>query len=172
MSKDQMHYKELVDDALRNVVRQALARVAESGLPGNHHLYVSFRSHYPGVLAPEHLRQKYPDEITIVLQHQYWGLAVGEDSFEITLSFNGVHELLSVPFGAITGFVDPSVRFGLQFQVEGDESDDAADSASVTGESGIPNTMDISEETIDVPQAGSDSADGENIVTLDQFRKK
>ena len=166
-----MRYKELVDDALRGVVRKALARVAESGLPGNHHLYVSFRSHYPGVLAPEHLRQKFPDEITIVLQHQFWGLTVGEDSFEITLSFNGVHELLSVPFDALTGFVDPSVRFGLQFQVEGND-DESTEGATDGDTSDIPSTMDLGDEPIEVPIAGSDSADGENIVTLDQFRKK
>ena len=166
-----MHYKELVDDALRGVVRKALARVAESGLPGNHHLYVSFRSHYPGVLAPEHLRLKFPDEITIVLQHQFWGLTVGEDSFEITLSFNGVHELLSVPFDALTGFVDPSVRFDLQFQVEGND-DESTEGATDGDTSDIPSTMDLGNEPIEVPTAGSDSADGENIVTLDQFRKK
>ena len=166
-----MHYKELVDDALRGVVRKALARVAESGLPGNHHLYVSFRSHYPGVLAPEHLRQKFPDEITIVLQHQFWGLTVGEDSFEITLSFNGVHELLSVPFDALTGFVDPSVRFDLQFQVEGND-DESTEGATDGDTSDIPSTMDLGNEPIEVPTAGSDSADGKNIVTLDQFRKK
>ena len=171
MSKDQMRYKELVDDALRNVVRQALARVAESGLPGNHHLYVSFRSSYPGVLAPEHLRQKYPEEITIVLQHQFWGLTVGEDSFEITLSFNGVHELLSVPFGALTGFVDPSVRFGLQFQVEG-EDDESTATASLGNRGDIPNSVDLEDQPVEVPAPGSDTAEGENIVTLDQFRKK
>ena len=171
MSKDQMHYKELVDDALRGVVRQALTRVAESGLPGNHHLYVSFRSHYPGVLAPEHLRQKYPDEITIVVQHQFWGLTVGEDSFEITLSFNGVHELLLVPFGALTGFVDPSVRFGLQFQVEGND-DESSESETAGANSEVSSTMDLGAEPIDVPQPDGDSTNGENIVTLDQFRKK
>ena len=166
-----MRYKELVDDALRNVVRQALARVSESGLPGNHHLYVSFRANYPGVLAPDHLRRKFPDEITIVLQHQYWGLTVGEDSFEITLSFNGVHELLSIPFSAITGFVDPSVRFGLQFQVEGDEAEGAEQESATVGDS-LANTAEFGDQPIDPPAAGSDGSDGENIVTLDQFRKK
>ncbi len=164
MSKDQMRYKELVDDALRGVLRQALNRVADSGLPGNHHLYVSFRSHYPGVLVPDHLRQKYPDEITIVLQHQFWGLSVGEHGFEVTLSFNGANEQLAVPFAAITGFVDPSVRFGLQFQVEGEDANEAA--PVVVGRD-MANTQEV-----DAEQPDGDPADGENIVTLDQFRKK
>ena len=167
MSKDQMHYKELVDDALRNVVREALSRVEDSGLPGNHHLYVSFRSHYPGVLVPDHLSQKYPDEITIVLQNQFWALSVGENSFEVTLSFNGAHELLSVPFGAITGFVDPSVRFGLQFQ--GDGADEAA---PLGGGEDMPGTMEVSDKRIDAASSDSDVTDSEKIVTLDQFRKK
>ena len=95
-----------------------------------------------------------------------------KDSFEITLSFNGVHELLSVPFGAITGFVDPSVRFGLQFQVDGDDDDESAESGSITGSNEIPNAMDLGDLPIEVPEAGSDTSEGENIVTLDQFRKK
>ncbi len=167
MSKDQMRYKELVDDALRNVVREALSRVEGSGLPGNHHLYVSFHSRYPGVVVPDHLSQKFPDEITIVLQHQFWALSVGEDSFEVALSFNGVRELLSIPFGAITGFVDPSVRFGLQFQ--GDGGDEAA---PLGGGEDIPGAIEVGEERIDPASPYNDVADGEKIVTLDHFRKK
>tara|TARA_B100000686_G_scaffold230622_1_gene238013 strand:- start:98 stop:601 length:504 start_codon:yes stop_codon:yes gene_type:complete len=167
MSKDQMHYKELVDEALRNVVREVLSRIENSGLPGNHHLYVSFHSHYPGLQVPDHLSQKFPDEITIVLQHQFWDLSVGEHSFEVALSFNGVRELLSVPFGAITGFVDPSVRFGLQFQ--GDGADEAA---PLGGGEDMSGTMEVSDERIDTAPSDSDVTDGEKIVTLDKFRKK
>ena len=162
-----MHYQELVDDALRGVVRRALGRVAASGLPGNHHLYLSFRSHHPGVRVPDHLREKHPDEITIVLQHQFWGLSVAEDGFEVTLSFNGVHEPLSVPFAALTGFVDPSVRFGLQFRVAGEGTGDGEGMAEADSEPG--GTAEGAEADADAEGA---AADGEKIVTLDQFRKK
>ena len=124
MSKDLMNYKAMVEGALRDVVRVALARIADSGLPGNHHLYLTFRTRFTGVLMPEYLRQKHPEEMTIVLQHQFWGLSVHDDSFSITLSFNNERELLAVPFAAVTGFVDPSVEFGLQFHA-GPESDAA-----------------------------------------------
>lgn len=113
-----LRYDKMVEDALRGVVRQSLAQVAKNGFPGNHHFYVTFRTAAPGVVLPEHLRAQYPEEMTIVLQHQFWGLEVDEDAFEVTLSFNKVHERLRVPFAALTGFVDPSVRFGLQFKGE------------------------------------------------------
>ena len=156
-----MHYEELVDDALRGVVRRTLSRVAASGLPGNHHLYLSFRSHHPGVHVPDRLRQEHPEEITIVLQHQFWGLSVEENGFQVTLSFNGVQEPLSVPFAAVTGFVDPSVRFGLQFRAAGERSPSSSGDATTAGaESG---------ETMGTE---STAADGKKIVTLDRFRRK
>ena len=168
-----MHYQELVDDALRGVVRRALGRVAASGLPGNHHLYLSFRSHHPGVRVPDHLRERYPDEITIVLQHQFWGLAVAEEGFEVTLSFNGVHEPLSVPFAALTGFVDPSVRFGLQFGAAGENAraDDGRDgTAGADAEPG--GAAEGAEADGSAEGAEGGAAEGEKIVTLDRFRKK
>ena len=113
-----LRYDKMVEDALRGVVRQSLAQVAKNGFPGNHHFYVTFRTAAPGVVLPGHLRAQYPEEMTIVLQHQFWGLEVDEEAFEVTLSFNKVHERLRVPFAALTGFVDPSVRFGLQFKGE------------------------------------------------------
>ena len=112
---DRFHYDALVDDALRSVVRRVLTQVAEKGLPGSHHFYISFRSTDPGVELPEYLRAKYPEEMTIVLQHQYWDLILGPDSFEVTVSFNKQQERIKVPFAALSAFVDPSVRFGLQF---------------------------------------------------------
>ena len=112
---DRFHYDALVDDALRSVVRRVLTQVAESGLPGSHHFYISFRSGDPGVELPEYLRAKYPEEMTIVLQHQYWDLILHDDSFEVTVSFNKQQERIKVPFAALSAFVDPSVRFGLQF---------------------------------------------------------
>ena len=112
---DRFHYDALVDDALRSVVRRVLTQVADKGLPGSHHFYISFRSNDPGVALPEYLRAKYPEEMTIVLQHQYWDLIVKPESFEVTVSFNKQQERIKVPFAALSAFVDPSVRFGLQF---------------------------------------------------------
>jgi uncharacterized protein len=119
---DRFHYDALVDDALRSVVRRVLTQVADKGLPGSHHFYISFRSTDPGVMLPDYLRAKYPEEMTIVLQHQYWDLIIGPDSFEVTVSFNKQQERIKVPFAALSAFVDPSVRFGLQF----DRKDKAA----------------------------------------------
>lgn len=113
---DRFHYDALVDDALRSVVRRVLRQVSDKGLPGSHHFYISFRSTDPGVYLPDYLRAKYPEEMTIVLQHQYWDLVVAEDFFEVTVSFNKQQERIKVPFGALSAFVDPSVRFGLQFE--------------------------------------------------------
>ncbi|MBL0898715.1 MAG: hypothetical protein IBJ17_08475 [Reyranella sp.] len=112
---DRFHYDALVDDALRSVVRRVLLQVAEKGLPASHHFYISFRSTDPGVELPEYLRAKYPEEMTIVLQHQYWDLIVNDTWFEVTVSFNKQQERIKVPFAALSAFVDPSVRFGLQF---------------------------------------------------------
>src|SRR5437868_2109504 len=112
---DRFHYDALVDDALRGVVRRVLRTVGEKGLPGSHHFYISFRSTDPGVNLPDYLLAKYPEEMTIVLQHQYWDLIINDEFFEVTVSFNKQQERIKVPFGALSAFVDPSVRFGLQF---------------------------------------------------------
>jgi hypothetical protein len=112
---DRFHYDALVDDALRSVVRRVLRQVADKGLPGSHHFYISFRSTDPGVHLPDYLRAKYPEEMTIVLQHQYWDLIINDEFFEVTVSFNKQQERIKVPFTALSAFVDPSVRFGLQF---------------------------------------------------------
>src|SRR5206468_9767998 len=109
---DRFHYDALVDDALRSVVRRVLRQVADKGLPGSHHFYISFRSTDPGVELPEYLRAKYPEEMTIVLQHQYWDLILTEELFEVTVSFNKQKERIKLPFDALSAFVDPSVRFG------------------------------------------------------------
>lgn len=113
---DKLQYDALVDDALRSVVRRVLSMIAADGLRGAHHFYISFRTTAAGVQMPDYLREKYPDEMTIVLQHQYWDLKVGEESFEVTVSFNKRNERLQVPYAAMLAFVDPSVRFGLQFE--------------------------------------------------------
>lgn len=110
-----LRYDKMVERALRGVVREALEFVAEHGMRGNHHFYLTFRTHFPGVQIPDYLRNEYPDTMTIVLQHQYWGLDVTPEQFAVTLSFRKVHERLTVPFEAMAAFADPSVNFALQF---------------------------------------------------------
>jgi hypothetical protein len=117
MSVDHIRYDLLTQQALRAVVRRVLADVAKVGaLPGEHHFYVTFDTRAPGVRLSARMREQYPEEMTIVLQHQFWDLAVSDTQFEVALSFNGVSEKLQVPFEAIKGFFDPSVQFGLQFE--------------------------------------------------------
>jgi uncharacterized protein len=120
---DQIRYDLLTQQALRGVVRGVLTDTAKKGLPGDHHFYISFDTSADGVRMSDRLRAQYPDEMTIILQHQFWDLKVGEDEFEVGLSFGGVPERLTVPFEAIKGFFDPSVQFGLQFEevIEGEE---------------------------------------------------
>jgi hypothetical protein len=122
---DLIRYDLLVQDALRSVVRKVMSDVARNGLPGEHHFYVSFRTHAPGVRISNRLRERHPDEMTIVLQHQFWDLGVTEHGFEVGLSFGGVPERLLVPFDALSGFWDPSVQFGLKF-----ESSEAAEASA------------------------------------------
>lgn len=124
MNQDHIRYDLLVQEALKGVVRQVLTDAAEQGLPGEHHFYVSFRTVDPGVRISQRLREKYPEEMTIVLQHQFWDLSVTEHAFEVGLSFSGIPERLLVPFDALTGFFDPSVQFGLKFELSGAEPAD------------------------------------------------
>ena len=147
-------YDEIVQTALRSVVRRVLERIdAEGGLPGSHHFYIAFRTRYPGVEMPKHLLERYPDEMTVVIQHRYWDLAINEERFTIGLSFNQVPAKLSIPFAAITGFVDPAVNFALQFQPKEGEAVIAEAEPEPT-----PPPVPIE--------------DGSNVVTLDAFRKK
>jgi uncharacterized protein len=118
MAKDMIRYDLLVQDALKGVVRKVLIDAAKDGLAGDHHFYISFRTEYPGVRLSNRLREKYPQEMTIVLQHQFWDLAITEHTFEVGLSFSGIPERLLIPFDALTGFFDPSVQFGLKFEIQ------------------------------------------------------
>jgi hypothetical protein len=113
---DQIRYDLLTQQALRGVVRSVLTDAAKKGLPGEHHFYIAFDTQAEGVRLSERLRAQYPEEMTIILQHQFWDLLVGEHGFEIGLSFGGIPEKLAIPFEAINGFFDPSVQFGLQFE--------------------------------------------------------
>ncbi len=144
----------------------------ENGLPGEHHFYITFRTDHPEVRIPSHLKAQHPEDMTIVLQHQFWDLEVTEDWFAVALSFQGKRELLHVPFESVTAFADPFAKFGLQFQTDLDGDDmlddddafDDEDGASVftSGEAGAVSAA---------PGAEAD-ADGDNVVTLDAFRKK
>jgi hypothetical protein len=116
-------YAKLQQEAMRGVVRAVLQRVVKTGLPGEHHFYVSFLTQAPGVILSKRLKEKYPTEMTIVLQHRFWDLIVSDDRFEVKLTFDGIPERVVVPFAAIKVFIDPSVRYGLQFDEEATERD-------------------------------------------------
>ncbi len=122
--KDLIRYDLLVQDALKGVVRKVLIDAGKDGLPGEHHFYISFQTDFPGVRLSNRLREKYPQEMTIVLQHQFWDLNVTEHTFEVGLSFSGIPERLLIPFDALTGFFDPSVQFGLKFDTQDEEEEE------------------------------------------------
>jgi hypothetical protein len=115
LSSDSIDYQRLVEDALRDVVRRVLADVAEEGLPGDHHFYIGFRTGHPGVVMPRSLRDLYPEEMSLILQHRFWNLAVNDDGFAVELTFSGSRQRLEIPFAALTMFADPSAEFALRF---------------------------------------------------------
>ena len=116
MPAPRLNYPQLVEMALRGVIRELLADVAENGLPGEHHFYLTFRTNDPGVVLPSELRQQYPDEMTIVLQHQFRDLTIDHDCFSVVLRFSGAEQRVEIPFASLTAFADPSASFGLQFR--------------------------------------------------------
>ncbi len=164
MTDDGIRYEKLVEDALRGVVRAALEQVSDEGLPAAHHFYITFRTDHAGVEIPDYLREKYPNEMTIVLQYQFWDMVVEEDYFSVTLSFNNVGENLVVPFPAITGFADPSVKFGLQFHTP--ETDSEID------EEPSGNAAPKKKKSTASGDGDTNPSSGDNVVTLDKFRKK
>lgn len=183
MSQQHIDYDKLVQNALRGVAREILDRVSREGLPGDHHFYIAFRTRAPGVVLPKHLRQRYPDEMTIVLQHKFWGLKVHADRFEVGLSFNQRPEHLVIPYDAIVGFVDPSVQFALQFEdheAAGDQEE--GENLPPVGESDRPSHVqsaaksdaDGDSDTSEGQAAASAGAasNEDNVVALDAFRKK
>lgn len=157
MAEDLIGYDRLTQEAMRDVVRAALARVAaQRALPGAHHFYLTFKTRAPGVVIPEHLTARYPDEMTIVLEHQFWDLEVFPDRFRVILKFAGQPSPIVIPFAALTRFYDPSVRFGLQFENGGFETPlAAADVAPVS-------------EPVEAPRP----LETGSVVSLDAFRKK
>ena len=146
-------YDEIVQDALRAVVGRVLGQVEKGGLPGNHHFYITFKTHAPGVDIPRHLTERYPDEMTIVIQNRYWDLKVSPTGFEVGLSFNQVGSKLAIPFAAITAFHDPAVDFALHFSAQAEQE---------------PEEIAAAENDPVVKPA----EDGSNVVSVDFTRKK
>lgn len=174
MPEDLMRYDLLAQDALRAVVRSALAQVARSGLPGEHHLFVAIDTRHGGVQISDQLRQRFPEEITIVLQHQFWNLEVREAEFSVELTFDNVLEKLVVPFAAIKGFFDPAVQFGLQFETKPAEpGDDAEEPAAPAPPCAQPKAeaAGAGGRVSGAAEKPSES-DAPKVVSLDQFRKK
>src|SRR5690348_10011189 len=192
---DQIRYDLLTQQALRGVVRSVLTDTAKKGLPGDHHFYISFDTKAPGVRMSDRLRAQYPDEMTIILQHQFWDLKVNEDDFEVGLSFGGIPERLTVPFEAINGFFDPSVQFGLQFEevTEGEEpappanpeepptkkrrptatpAPAAAPAEASTPRRAVPASNREKPDKPDKPDKPKNNGGGGEVVRLDRFRKK
>lgn len=166
-SMDPLDYTELVDDAMRGVVKRALWIAREDGLADNHHFYVSFNTNYPGVMISPDLRAQYPDDMTIVLQHQFWDLEVGDDRFSVMLSFNNVPERLVVPYEALTAFADPSVRFGLQLNSK-PLTEDIAKELLHEDE---PVTSFENEKAVVDSHSEEEVSQGEKVIPLDHFRK-
>jgi len=178
MATDHIRYDVLTGDALRGMLRRVLSDAAEHGLPGEHHFFITFLSTAEGVKLSPRLLAQYPEEMTVILQHQFWDLVVSEDRFEVGLSFGGVPERLVIPFNAIKSFFDPSVKFGLQFE----PADAAADApggvatpaTASTPASPAPATLPMqaaSAGTEDPNQAEKPNG-GAEVVRLDRFRKK
>ena len=172
MVKDYIGYQALTDAALRSVVRDALRRVEAQGLIGSHHFYLTFKTHFPGVELPVFLREQYPDEMTIILQHQFWGLKVFDDHFEVALTFKKMPSTLEIPFAALTAFFDPGVQFGLQFKSATAEGKSGLSSVKSVDAASAPDEAAPSEENTPDETLPQKSSGAGEVVSLDQFRKK
>ncbi len=173
--EDIIDYPAMIDGAMRGVVRDALKHACEHGLPGEHHFFVSFQTQFPGVHISPMLRERYPQEMTIVVQHQFWDLHIEEDFFTISLSFNNIPETLVIPFDAMTAFADPSIKFGLQFHgkvwEEAEEDDDERVHCPATGKSGREPMAEASFEE-EISEASEPPANDDKVLSIDAFRKK
>ncbi|MFS8045709.1 SspB family protein [Rhizobium sp. BR 314] len=168
MAQDHIRYDILAQDALRGVIRKVLTEVGATGrLPGDHHFFITFLTGAPGVRISQHLKSKYPEQMTIVIQHQFWDLKVTESLFEIGLSFSDVPEKLVIPFNAVRGFYDPSVNFELEFDVP------LADDEEITTSeiTAYPVPAEGTDEPAAAPKDGEEKKPG-SVVSLDAFRKK
>ena len=162
MATDHIRYDVLARDALRGVLRRVLADAAEHGLPGEHHFFITFLSTAEGVKLSPRLLAQYPEEMTVILQHQFWDLVVSEDRFEVGLSFGGIPERVVVPFHSIKSFFDPSVQFGLQFEPQ----ETAAEMPASANLPAVPPAPGVPAEE---PPRGNEGA---TVVRIDRFRKK
>ena len=170
--EEALDYPAMIDNAMRNVVRDAIVQVKSHGLPGEHHFFISFRTDFPGVEISPALKDRYPEEMTIVIQHQYQNLDAWDDGFTVTLSFNNIPEKLVVPFAALTAFADPSIKFGLQFHTRDTSAqEDESVSCPATGKSknAPPPSASFDEEP---PSDDTPPANDEKVLSLDAFRKK
>jgi hypothetical protein len=175
MPVDHIRYDLLIQDALRSVIRTVLTDVATDGLPGDHHFYITVDTCADGVRLSARLKASYPQEMRIVLQHQFWDLTVGEDDFEVGLTFDGIPERLHIPFRAVKAFVDPSVQFGLQFAVDGEEAPGTeADDAETAKPAAEPLSAHDPAPAIAAPDepAPAKEEGSAEVVRLDRFRKK
>jgi hypothetical protein len=159
MAQDLFHYEKMVEEALRGVVRDALKRAAREGLRSAHHFYIGFATQMPGVVIPDHLRARYPDEMTIVVQHQFWDLEITEHGFSVTLSFQKQLERLVIPFAAVRSFADPSVNFALEFAVP-------------EGKPAASDNVPVPVEAPPKPTEKPPEKPAGEVVTLDSFRKR
>jgi len=181
---DHIRYDLLTQQALRGVVRDVLSEAAKKGLVGDHHFYISFDTKADGVKLSQRLRTQYPDEMTIILQHQFWDLSVHDADFEVGLSFGGIPERLTVPFDAINGFFDPSVQFGLQFEQVGEGQDNVSPAATIEPPKAAEPKKKVPAQRLQAsvpsvpPPANPEPAEppkaagGAEVVRLDRFRKK
>ncbi|HEV2334524.1 MAG TPA: ClpXP protease specificity-enhancing factor SspB [Stellaceae bacterium] len=163
MAQDLFHYEKMVEGALRGVVRDALRQAARDGLRSAHHFYIGFGTRMPGVVIPDHLRERYPDEMTIVLQHQFWDLEITEIGFSVTLSFQKQLERLVIPFAAVRSFADPSVNFALEFAVP--------ETASATSGT-LPVPLAAPPAPTEKPPEKPPERPSGEVVALDSFRKR
>ncbi|KPB02847.1 SspB family protein [Ahrensia marina] len=181
MTEDILRYDILVQNALRGVIRKVLSEVDKTGLPGNHHFFITFLTGAQGVKVSNRIKEQYPEQMTIVLQHQYWELEVNETGFGIGLSFSDIPEKLYIPYAAIRGFYDPSVNFELEFDVEQseDQEETSGDVATIGAATSVLQDDSASDkaENKETPdeddQSSNEDGDGSaDVVSLDSFRKK
>lgn len=191
MPNDLIRYDLLVQEALCGVVKKVLADAAKHGLPGDHHFYITFRTHAPGVRLSNRMRELYPEEMTIILQHQFEDLRVTDQAFEVGLSFKGIPEMLLIPFEALTGFLDPSVQFSAKFEPQIETGDAGDGAAAPSGVTALPRPIGLvpvggsppmltsvpKGEQENAASRGSEDQDGEageeaKVVSIDAFRKK
>jgi len=181
MAEDHIRYDILAQEALRGVMRKVLSEVARTGLPGNHHFFITFVTGAPGVRISTRLRERYPEQMTIVLQYQYWDLKVNETGFEVGLSFSDIPERLEIPFAAVRGFYDPSVNFELEFDVQQEAPDATSEVESLPaptppqpkGKTDSPaKKSEKKPARKEAAAAGSEDGKSADVVSLDAFRKK